>query len=312
MSSDSPEDSIHYIDYKEEIARRMEMYHDQPDLITLLLNAYKLYEESFSGAAKALGLDIVDDKGNFRNPQSITLAQIEDIAREMSSCGYEFLESGYKEDQKFYRYIPIRYQPYLDELFEFAFHRELGTMQYCIDEFVKEAHVDLEELSAIDLGEEEITLITTEKIAQALCIPAFELIKHEYIMYVATKIREYNPHRAFHRLSSLTLEDKHKIMLYFRYIVQGDKVVSSGELRFIDQVISKLDLQDFDIESYKKDLYREIPFSELETLSPAMLEPLRRQVLGLVIDSAYADRMLNLEEGPRILKISQLIMEASA
>ena len=81
------------------------------------------------------------------------------------------MESGYpKKHHKFYTHIPIRYQPYLDELFEFAFQRELNTLQYCIDEFIDESHLNLEELNAIDIGEQEVTLSSGEKIAQGLYV----------------------------------------------------------------------------------------------------------------------------------------------
>ena len=212
-TSESPRNNIRYADYKEEMNLRMRLYPSQLDLITLFTNAYQLYKEQFDNAVEALQLSIFDGEGNFNNVQGITLAQVEDIARKMNSCGYEFLEAGEPPgDHKFYTHLPIRYQPYLDELFESSFHRELETVQYCIDDFIEEAQLNIEELNAMDLGEKDVTLSYAEKIAQGFYMPAFEMIKHEYILHVATKIREYNPHRTFHRLHTLNPEEKYKVL----------------------------------------------------------------------------------------------------
>ncbi|MBF0237526.1 MAG: hypothetical protein HQM12_07470 [SAR324 cluster bacterium] len=300
---------IRYANYKEELQLRMTTYPTQYDLITLFLNAYELYKPQFNEALKALGLDYLDETGKLKNISNMALTELEDVAREMNSCGYEFLEAGANpEDPKFFKFIPIRYQPFLDELFEFAFHRELDNVQYFIDDFIQETRMELDELNQIDLGDKKLTLGEAEKIAQSIYLPAFELIKHEYILYVATKIREYNPHRTFHRLNDLPHEEKLKILNYIRYIVQSDQVITSGEMNFIDRIIEKLGTDSLDAERYKKSLYHEIKREELKDLSDSILEPIRRQILGLVIDSAYADRMLHIEEGPRVLEVARMLL----
>jgi len=309
MSETSAHKTIRFVDYKDEIRIRMEMYPSHSDLLEVFLHAVEARKEEFQKAAKDLELPIFDEQGNFINLKSITLIQVEDICRKMRTCGYEFLETATEDDgNKFYKFLPIRYQPYLDELFEFAFHRELETIQYCIEDFIEESHLNLEELNSIDLGEEEVSLSTAEKIAQGLYIPAFEMIKHEYILYVATKIKEYNPHRTFHRLHDLDTDDKYRILDYVRYIIQGDQVVTSGEMLFIERLFGKLEILDFDELAYKKTLFQEVAYTDLKSLSSGALDPIRRQVLGLIIDSAYADRMLTVEEGPRILDIAKLVM----
>ncbi|MGK5095203.1 hypothetical protein WDW89_24735 [Deltaproteobacteria bacterium TL4] len=312
MSNNSAEKStrsISYVDYKEEIRIRMEQYPTQSDLLELFLKAYDQRKDDFQRSAEDLKLPLFDKNGKFKELHRLTFIEVEDITRNFGSCGYEFLESTAVEASRFYKYLPIRYQPYLDELFEVAFHRELETMQYCIDDFIKESKIDLEELNAVDLGAEPLTLSIAEKIAQGLYIPAFEMIKHEYILYVATKIKEYNPHRTFHRLHELGPEDQHTVLDYVRYIVQGDSIVTSGELQFIERLIEKFKTPDFDKEVFKAQLFMEVTLKDLRPLSSAVLDPIRRQILGLIIDSAYADHMLDYEEVPRILEIADLVMK---
>ena len=301
--------SIQYLNYKEELKLRMEHYHAQDDLITIFLNAYKRKKQEFNSATKDLGLDLLSKDDQLKNIPSISLVHIEDIARKMGSCGYELLEGGYSKGvQKFYKYMPLRYQPFLDELFEFAFHRELETIQHQIENFLDGAHLSYDEINAMDLGEMEVSLSVAEKVAQGLYMPAFELIQREYILYAITKIRKYNPHRAFHRLHDLSETNKQIIMQYIRYIIQGDQMVTPGEISFIEQVIPKLKMEQFDEAKFKSSLTQTISEADLVPLAPPLMEPIRRQILGLVVDCAYSDKMLNDEEQPRILAIAKLII----
>ena len=305
----SIKEPIRYADYKEEMKIRMERYPNQSDLISLFLTAYEKRKQTFYVINQTLQLGLFNRKQELKDVKKITLSQVEEIARRLGSCGYELLESGLMDaDHKFFTFLPIRHQPYLDDLFESAFHREIETLQYHIDEFIQESHLDIEELNAIDLGSREITLSTAEKIAQGLYVPAFELIKHEYILYVATKIREYNPHRTFHRLSDLSKADKKSALNYIRYIIQGDGVVTSGEIEFVDRVTPKLGLENLNLEAYKKELFENISLKELRPLSSSVDESWRRLILGLVIESAYSDQMLDVGEAPRLLEIAKLIM----
>lgn len=308
-TSSEKSETIRFLDFKAEMEMRMEHYSGYPDLIALFLKSYRKNKQDFDNAANHLGLDLFDEKGDFKNLQEISLNQIEDIARKMDRCGYDFLESGFEgQDHRFFKYLPLRYQPYIDELYEFAFHREFEKLQYYIEDFVKAAHLDIDELNAIDFANIEVTISTAEKIAQGLYIPAFALIEHEYIIYTSSKIQEFNPHRSFHRLRGLSLSDKNKILEYVQYIAQGDGMITSGEMQFFDKLVKKLGVEK-NAHEYKKRLFEETKsFNDLKPLSSSLIDSLRRQILGLVIDCAYADQVLNKGEGPRILEIAQLII----
>lgn len=316
MAKKNHSHSFKYMNYKEEVKMRMQRYHEYPDMITLFLNAFKIYEKEFRNAVKAINnmlrsytLPIFNEEGTFTNVSSISLMQIEDIARQMNSCGFAFLEGGISHgEQKFFEFLPLRYQPYLDELFESAFHRELELFQYHINDFLEGSHLNMDEINAIDLGDLDVTLSHAEKIAQGVYIPAFEMVRREYILYAASKIREYNPHRIFHRLYDLGNEDKLKIMDYVRYMIQGDQFITAGEIEFVDKVIKKLRLKDFDATEYKYQLMQEMDIAQLQPFSENLPEAIRRQILGLIIECAYADKMLTSDEDARIMEISKVIL----
>lgn len=313
-SNDS--NSIRRLNYKEEMELRMKYYHEHPDLITLFFSAYEKNKKSFHEAVEALNgnlrsfrLNIFNQFGDFVDIAAITLAQIEDIARQMNTCGYAFLESGQDEkEKKFYKYLPLRAQPNLDELFGFAFHRELETIQFHVDDFLNNSQLDLEMVNAIDMGEIELSISLAEKIVQGLYMPAFELIKHEYINYTVNKIQEFNPHRVFHQLFGINQEDKISIMEYVKYMIQGDHLITPGELDFTDRIVNILDIDNFEIDKFKENLTGEISLSELRPPNKLVPEIIRRQILGLVIECAYADKMLSKNEDLRILEIANLII----
>lgn len=315
-SQAQPKHVIEYLDYKKEIQLRMLHYHEHPDILSLFVTSFRQRTQPFLLAAKEAAPEFEHIFTSMVNSEEIPVTlrevrfkDIERIARAMNTCGYEFFESGFGTGLKaFYQYLPLKYQPELDELFESAFHRELETIQYCVDDFLDEAKLQLDEITALDFGEREVTLSVAEKIAQGLFMPAFELIRHEYILHAASKIREYNPHRIFHRLHNLSNEDKLKIISYIRYMIQADHVVTQGEVDFLDRVMSKLEISAEDTKEVKRQLTIPVELQELEPLSFALPEQVRRQVLGLVIDCAYADRMLKADEDRRILEIANLIV----
>lgn len=297
------------VNYQDEIRMRMAHYFEQPDVMTLFVNALNFYDQVFFDAARQIIPHMLSERGEFVQVRSLALDQIEDVCRVIGICGYQFLETGYPgKKHSFYKYMSLRHQPYLDELFAIAFHRELNTLQYHIQEFLENADLGFSDLTSIDVGEKPVTLLMAEKISQGLFIPAFDLIRREYIYYTVSKIKEYNPHRAFHRLNELQEKDKHTLLQYIRYIIQGDQLISEGELNFVDNVVEKLNLKDFDPERYVNSLQDEIQLSDLGMLSESLIEHLRRQVLGLVIDCAFADKVLAATEQLRILEIAELVL----
>jgi len=94
-------------------------------------------------------------------------------------------------------------------------------------------------------------------------------------------------------------------------MIQADGLVTAGELEFIDQSIERLDLENFDIEAYKHGLMTPLVFEELRPLSNTLLEPIRRKILGLVINCTFADKMLNKNESSRLLQLTHLILDHS-
>ncbi len=305
----SEKSTLHYLNDQAEVKLRLEHYLQQPDLATILQNAYRLKPAEMDQAIQGLDLPLFDSTGVV-SVETVTLTQLEDIARHMGLCGYEFLENAHPAAKHhFFKFMPFKHQPYLDELFAFAFQRELEAIQYNIYEFLERAELDFEKIDAIDRGEIEITLALTEHVAEAFFISAFDMIKREYILYAISKIRRFNPHRAFHRLHNLSDVDKNSIMEYLRYIIQSDQRVTAGEISFVSLVVSRLKIESFNIQQYRDKLINQpITFSDLNPLSPALVEPIRHQILGLVVDSAYSDKILADSEQALILEVAQLIM----
>jgi len=306
---------VRSLDFNEEIRLRMERYHQYRDIISLFQKAYKMYQTQFHEAVSQLKkpppffleetLDSIADE----QLKNITLSQIEDIANAMNRSGFEFLEMGQNmEEPRFFNYLPMKKQPGLEDLFLNAIKRETETIEFHIAQSEKpQIYFDKSAITQINI--QDIPLSNVEKAAQELFTPAFELIKREYILIMTKSDLEYNPHRTFNRLSNLSQTDKLTVMEYVRHIIQGDEVITSAETEFVNRILALLELQEFDTEQYFQNLLNPVSFEELRPLLNIFSKKMLSQVLCMVIDCAYADRILTSPENTRLLKVAEFILE---
>lgn len=309
MANSENSREIRYLSYQKELELREKEHHLHDDLVSSFLHAYEIYKDLFQETAKKLNFPLISETGELINPSDITLSQLEESCRSMGMCGYEFLEAGQPDlGRKFYKYLPLRHQPRIDSLFEAGLHEELDTIQYHIKDFLSDSGLDLSLLEAIDQGEMEVTFVDAERIAKKLYITAFDLIKYQYILAVGKTIFEYNPKRVFHQLEILNDSDKWKILHFLRYLIQGDLCVTTGELSFIENLVHDCRIKNFDMDKFKQQLLEEVTLDSLETLSKDLSMHQRRQVLGLIINCAYSDKLLKVEEEIRIIQIGRLIL----
>ena len=311
-SQPSTHSAIRFLNSSQELELHKANYHSFPQFSSIVEQAYLANKEAFQSAVNRLELPIFDAESNLIDFASLTLTQIENISREMGLCGFGFLECGnQRNDHKFYQFIPSNSQPFLDELFEFGFYRELEKFQCQLTTVVDNSELSVEKLMSVDLSEREITIEVAESLAKQLHMPLFEILKNEYIFSLASQIRGYSSHRIFQRLKHLRKSDRRKILDYLQFMIQADGLVTAGELEFIDQSIERLDLENFDIEAYKQGFITPLVFEELRPLSNTLLEPIRRQILGIVINCAFSDKMLNKNESSRLLQLTHLILDHS-